>query len=695
MSIYRASFTVGYGLDYSHNVSQVTVNLIEIKKIVNRTATESYNSMENTTFLNLTRISRPYFSTHGLSLCTENLLSPTVNSISCGLLCLILLCFPSYSDANPHKKPKTITATQLTLFAPPSYVSPKLEKKYVNPSAPKYGSVTLAGFGSFDTLNPYLLKGISPINTPGMGMYGFSESNETLMVGTGDYLPSGDEPQTAYCLICQKVEYPKDLSWIRFILNPEAAFHDNSKITAEDVENSFTLLQSDLAHPLYKDIYRNVTSAYIVDKHTIQFNIKGENRKALMLRLGELPVMSKEHWTKHAFNDASTTPPLLSGPYKISKFSLGNYIEFQRVDNHWAKEHPLYKGQFNFNSVRIDFFKDRTVALEAFKSGNVDIFYEYVSKDWSTAYDFPAIQSGDVKKEEIKHQIPSGSQAFFLNLRNPLFQDRRVREALTLLFDFEWTNKTIFADAYRRSNSYYPNSPFETSGKPEGLELKYLLPYKSSLPKELFTKGFALPSNDGKGNIRTQLRKANVLLREAGWTLKNKVLTHKTTNTPFEFEFIINQPSFTRVINPYIKNLAKAGIKASVRVVDRSQYKVRLDEKDFDVITYVYPQSLSPNHEQRLYFHSSQADIKGSRNYAGIKNPTVDNLLNNITSATNYTSLTAATKALDRALLWNYYTIPHWHLNYHRVAYREHFSRPDTQPQYTLGFTGWWINPKQ
>jgi len=585
-------------------------------------------------------------------------------------------------------------ASSLSLFDRPTYLPTSKAKNYVNPNAPKKGNITLAGFGSFDTLNPYLLKGISPINTPGMGMYGFSEANEPLMAGTGDYLSSGDEAQTAYCLICDTIEYPEDLSWIRFTINPNAKFHDGSSITADDVENSIRLLRGDLAHPRYLDIYRNITSIKVLDPHSIQFNIKGPNRKSLMLRIGELPVMSKAHWTKHAFNDASTITPLLSGPYRINKFQLGSHVEFIHVDDHWAKNHPLYQGQFNFNSVRIDFFKDRTVALEAFKAGNIDVFYEYISKDWATAYDFPARKSGQVLTEEIKHKIPSGSQAFFLNLRRPLFKDIRVRKALSLLFDFEWTNKTIFANAYKRSNTYYPNSPFEATGIPEGAEREYLLVHQSALPDNILNVPFELDTTKGNGNIRAQLRQATSLLKQAGWSLSNNQLFHNKTGDKFEFEFLVNQPSFTRVINPYIKNLARVGINATVRVVDRSQYKVRLDEKDFDIITFVYPQTLSPNYEQRLYFHSSQVDIRGSRNFAGINNPVVDTLIDNITSASDRVSLTAATKALDRALLWNYYTIPHWHLNYHRIAYWNHFARPVVQPQYNLGFTSWWIENK-
>ncbi len=611
------------------------------------------------------------------------------------ILSLLLSSNVSSKPSSAEALGQNITKTSsLSLFDSPSYLPTSTAKTYVNPSAPKKGSITLAGFGSFDTLNPYLLKGISPINTPGMGMYGFSEANEPLMTGTGDYLPSGDEPQTAYCLICDSIEYPADLSWIRFSINPNAKFHDGSSITADDVENSIRLLRSDLAHPRYLDIYRNITSIKVLSQQSIQFNIKGANRKSLMLRIGELPVMSKAHWTKHAFNDASTVAPLLSGPYKIKKFQLGSHIEFSRVNDHWAKEHPVYQGQFNFNNVRIDFFKDRTVALEAFKAGNIDVFYEYVSKDWATAYDFPAHRSGEVVKEEIKHKIPSGSQAFFLNLRRPLFKDIRVRKALSLLFDFEWTNKTIFANAYKRSNTYYPNSPFEATGIPKGAEREYLLPHQASLPEGILSTPFTLDKTKGNGNIRPQLRQATSLLKQAGWILSNNQLIHSKSRDKFEFEFLVNQPSFTRVINPFIKNLSRVGINATVRVVDRSQYKVRLDEKDFDIITFVYPQTLSPNHEQRLYFHSSQVDIRGSRNFAGINNPVIDMLIDNITSASDRASLTSATQALDRALLWNYYTIPHWHLNYHRIAYWNHFARPVVQPQYNLGFTSWWIENK-
>jgi len=585
----------------------------------------------------------------------------------------------------------TLKTTSFSLFDTPKYAENFTHSEYTNPDALKGGGITLPGIGTFDTLNPYTLKGISPSNTPGLGMFGIMELNETLMVGTGDYLPSGDEPQSAYCLLCEFIEYPQDKSWVIVTLRSDAMFHNDTPITADDLIYSYNLLQSSAAHPRYKDMYRNITNVEKLSAKQVKFHFNGPNMASLIFRVGELPVLSKTFWSTHTFGESSSIPQPLSGPYKIKSFKFGGHIEFERVRNHWGRNHPIYKGLFNFDTVRFDFFRDMTVALEAFKSGSLDVFYEYVAKDWATGYDFPAARKGLVVKKEIPHKIPSGSQAFILNTRNPLFSDVRVREALGLLFDFEWINKQIFANAYTRSETYYPNSDHAATSLPSAEEVALLSPFKDQLPTALFNRPFGLQKTKGNGSIRPQLRKALTLLKQAGWQIKNNTLINIKTHKPFEFEFTVSQQSFARVLNPYVQNLKKAGIKATIRVIDRSQYKVRLDNKDFDIITYVYPQSLTPSYEQRLYFHSSLAGIKGSRNYAGINNATVDYLVDKITEASSRKELITTTKALDRVLLWNYYMIPHWHLNYHRIAYWDKFAQPDAGPDYILGFNGWWL----
>lgn len=601
---------------------------------------------------------------------------------------LIFLQTAAESLAEPSNTQKV---KAIALHGEPKYADGFTHLDYVNPNAPKGGHVTLPAFGTFDTLNPYTLKGLSLSNSPGVGMYGILETNEPLMVGSAGYIPSGDEPRSAYCLICEYIEFPADYRWVIFHINPNARFHNGDAITADDVINSYNLLISADAHPQYKDNYRNVEHVEKLSPLQVKFYLEGSDPKALLMLLGELPVMSKRFWDENSFANATTTPPTLSGAYKIESFKQGSYIQLKRVENHWAKDHPFYRGIFNFDTVRFDFFRDRTVAFEAFKSGAVDVFIEYIAKNWASAYEFPLLQEGKIIKEEIPHHIPSGTQAFFLNMRKPIFRDIRVRKALNYLFDFEWTNKNIFNGAYKRSLSYYPNSDMAATGIPDAAELALLRPFIKQLPAELLTNPFELPVNNADGNIRPQIRSALALFKEAGWVIKDKKLTNEKTGDIFRFEFLIDQPSFGRLLSPFIRNLEKAGIEATTSVVDQAQYKVRLDELDFDVISFVLGQTASPSHEQRLYFHSEMANIKGTRNYAGISNPVVDALVTEIGNAKSRLELITATRALDRVLSWNYYTIPHWYLDYHRIAHKTTFDRAPKQPDYHLGFTGWWI----
>jgi len=582
-----------------------------------------------------------------------------------------------------------LVAQAIALYDEPKYPPGFTHVDYVNPTAPKGGKVTLPALGTFDTLNPYVLKGIPPSSY--IGAYGISELNEPLMVGTGYYLESGDEPQTAYCLICQWVEYPTDYSWIIFQINPAAHYHNGDPITAADVANSYQLLISDNAHPVYHNSLIAVESVEVLSRYRVRFNFKNKGERSNLLRAGELPVMSKKFWDQHKFGQSAGTAQPLSGPYKISDFSLGNYVTFKRVTDFWAKDHPAYQGMFNFDEVRFDFYRDRTVAFEAFKSGAVDLWIENVSKNWATAYDIPAVKNGSIIKVERRHSIPSGTQAFFLNMRRDIFKDIRVRKAISLLFDFEWTNRNIFSGAYQRNQTNFPNSEMGARGLPSEQELKLLEPYHSQLPAELFTQPFHQPVYNSPRDMRKAMREAIELLTSAGWEYRNKQLVNTTTGAPFRFEMLIESPSFQRVLLPFVKNLAKIGITANVRIVDRAQYKVRLDDFDFDMIVYVLPQSASPGQEQRLYFHSSQANVRGSKNLSGIQNPVVDAMIAKITSAATHQELVAAVRAMDRVLLWNYYTISHWHLGYHRLAYQNKFEQPEHPATMSLGFQTWWL----
>lgn len=565
---------------------------------------------------------------------------------------------------------------------------------HVNPDAPKGGQIRLMGFGSFDSLNPYTLKGTSPFNSPGMFMYGFSELNETLLVGTGSYSPSGDEPQSAYGLLASKIKYPEDYSWVEFTLRKGTYFHDQHLIDSEDIVFSYNTLMTK-GHPRFQQSLSGVKSVTAIDPRTVRVEFVRAGQPANILRIGELPVLPSHFWRDKEFEKSANLIPLLSGPYKVSQFKIGQNLTLEREEDAWytklkGGELNIYKGRYNFDRIIIDFYRDQTIAFEGFKSDSFDIFYDYTAKNWAMGYDFPAIRQGKVKKTEIKHNIPSTTQAFFYNTRRKIFQDVKVRKALSLMFDYEWTNKALFNGAYKRNNSYFPNSPFEAQNLPSKDELKLLEPHRESLPKQLFSSSFALPKTSGDGNIRKLQREALTLLRDAGWKLRDGSLINVSTGEPFTFEILIRQAGIQRIILPYVQNLKKIGITAEPRLVDTAQYKVRLDQFDYDMTTVSLSQGHAPSYEQRDYFHSETVNIEGSKNYAGINDQVVDKLIEEVINSHSRDKLVTAMQALDRVLLWRHYSIPNWHLDYHRIAYWDRFGMPEKQAPYILGVESWW-----
>ncbi|WLG64482.1 extracellular solute-binding protein [Pseudomonas sp. FP1762] len=563
---------------------------------------------------------------------------------------------------------------------------------WVNPQAPKGGTLRVMAFGTFDTVNPYTFKGTSPVTTANFLQYGINELNEPLMVGTGQYSPSGDEPASSYGLIAQSVEYSEDRSWVVFNLRPEARFHDGAPITAYDVAFSYRLLLKD-GHPLYRTALQEVLRVDILNKQRIRFVFKRSGNPLLILRLGELPVLPQHYWKDRDFKATTFEPPLGSGPYRITSVTPGRQLIFERVKDYWGKDLPVNRGKYNFDRMEVEFYRDSDVAFEAFKAGEFDIYIEHQAKNWVNGYNFPALRRGEVIKVQIPHQIPTQTQGLFMNSRRATFADVRTREALGLMFDFEWTNRALFSDAYKRTSSYYPNSEFTASGLPVGHEWLMLKPYKEQLPARLFTEPFTLPKTDGRGIPRETMRKALALLAEAGWKLHGQRLQDKD-GQPLRFELLLVNPSLERLYQPYIENLNSIGIDARLRTVDRAQYKQRLDQFDFDMISMTLGQTLSPGLEQWQYFHSSQVNVKGSKNYAGIANPVVDHLLEQLLAARTRDEQVAAGKALDRVLLWQHYSIPNWYLNYHRLAYRNRLAFVTTPP-YTLGLSAWWLKSSE
>jgi microcin C transport system substrate-binding protein len=547
---------------------------------------------------------------------------------------------------------------------------------YANPDAPKGGLLRLAAIGNYDSLNPFILKG-QPAS-------GISLVYDTLMA------QSSDEPFSEYGLIAASVEVPKDRSWVIFNLRPEAHFHDGSPITADDVIYSLETLKTK-GHPFYRSYYAGVESAEKLGPLRVKFSFaNGENRE-LSLVAGQMPVLSKAYWQQHDFSKTTLTPWLSSGPYRISKVDPGRSITYQRVEDYWGRDLPVNKGRYNFDTIRFDYYRDATVALQALKGGEYDLRQETISKNWATAYDFPALKDGRFKKEAIPNQNPSGMQGFLFNTRRAIFKDPRVRRALAYAFDFEWTNKNLFYGAYKRTTSYFANSELASSGLPSVAERAILAPFAAQLPKEVLTEAYTVPSSDGSANNRRNLRTAARLLKQAGWVVKKGKLVNKETGQPLRFEILLVQPAFERVVLPFVRNLKRLGIEVSVRTVDSTQYQNRIDGFDFDMVVTSIGQSLSPGNEQRDMWLSSRAAVKGSRNLAGIADPVVDALVEQVITAPDRQSLVDRTRALDRVLLWGHYVIPQWHLQSDRVAYWDKFSRPARSAKYGLGIIDtWW-----
>jgi microcin C transport system substrate-binding protein len=548
---------------------------------------------------------------------------------------------------------------------------------YVNPDAPKGGTVKLASIGTFDNLNPFILKGVAAA--------GLGGTFDTLLIG------SADEPFSEYGLIAESIELPADRSWVIFNLRPEARFHDGSAITADDVVWTFDTLKSK-GHPHFRSYYSRVAKAEALGPHKVKFIFSEGNNRELPLIVGQLQVLSKAYWSKREFDKTTLDAPLGSGPYEVASVEPGRSISYRRVKNYWAAKLPVRVGQYNFDTIRYDYYRDASVALEAFKAGQYDFRLENVAKNWAIGYDGPALAHGLIKKEQIPNQVPTGMQAYVYNTRHAVFQDRSVRQALAYAFDFEWTNKTLFYGAYTRTKSYYSNSELASRGLPSPAELKILEPFRGQEPDEVFTQEYEPPTTDGSGDIRANLITALKLLQGAGWSVQNGRLVNDKTGQPLAFEILLFQPEFERVTLPFVKNLERLGIKANVRTVDASQYQQRMDNFDFDMAVASWGESLSPGNEQIDYWTSKSADVPGSQNLAGIKDPVVDKLVDMVIAAPDRQSLVDRTHSLDRVLLWGQYVIPQWHIQDFRVAFWDKFDRPKVSPPYDLGFDGWWVD---
>lgn len=548
---------------------------------------------------------------------------------------------------------------------------------YVNPDAPKGGRVVQSAIGSFDSFNSFIVKG-----TPADGLHLLYDSLTTK---------AQDEPFSEYGLLAERIRVPEDRRWIEFDIREDATFSDGMPVTAEDVVHTFKLLREQ-GSPFYRAYYADITAITALSKRSVRFEFADTNNRELPLIVGEVPVLPKHFWETRDFAESGLEIPVGSGPYRIASYNPGRSVTYQRRADYWGQDLPVNRGRYNFDTWVFDYYRDGTVALEAFKAGQYDFRLENSAKNWATGYAGSALDQGRIIMRSIKHENPTGMQAFIMNTRRSQFSDPRVRYALAHAFDFEWTNRNIFYDAYIRSHSFFSNSEMAATELPSEAELALLEPLRDQLPPDVFTQVYRAPQTYGDGNIRTQIRAGLHLLADAGWTLQNGVLRNEA-GEPFRFEILLIQRDFERVVNPYIRNLERMGISVSVRLVDISQYINRLREYDFDMIVGSWGQSNSPGNEQREYWHSDSAERPGSRNLAGIRNPAVDFLVEQLIQASDREELVHRTRALDRVLQWNHYVIPHFHINAYRVAYWNKFGMPDTRPKYALGFDTWWIKP--
>lgn len=572
----------------------------------------------------------------------------------------------------------------LSLVGEPRFGPDFTHFDWANPNAPKGGTVRRASLGSFDTLNPFSIRG---------------EAADGIAALVYDQLMTSslDEPSTEYGLVAEWVSFPDDYSSATFQLREGARFHDGEPIKPEDVIFSLEALKS--ANPLFALYYQNVTSAEKTGDRQVTFRFDMKGNRELPQILGQLYVLPKHFWEgaqangeRRDITKSSLEVPLGSGPYRIKSVDPGRQVVFERVKDYWAQDLPAMRGLNNFDEIRYVYFRDRVPAFEAFKAGQIDIWTETSANAWATQYHIDAVKNGFIRKEALPHTRVAPMQAFAFNLRRPQFQDPRVRKAFNLAFNFEAINKSLFYGMYVRVGSFFDNSELKATGLPTGRELEILETVRDKVPPEVFTTEWKMPNASSSMEHRNNLRLALQLLNEAGWKANGGVLTDAKGNK-LSVEFLLVSSDFERVLLPYIEDLKKLGIDARARLVDSTQYTRRLEDFNFDVVVASFAQSHSPGNEQREYWGSQAADKNGSRNIIGIKNPAIDELIEILVKAQDRDEVVAATRAIDRVLLWNYYVVPQWHYPFDRVANWDVFGRPEKLPsQAPAATTNWWVD---
>ena len=566
----------------------------------------------------------------------------------------------------------------MAMHGEPKYPTDTAIPDYVNPDAPKGGNVKFGTQGTFDSLHPFIIKGV-----PATGVGGMWESL---------CWHAPDEAFTVYGMLAETIEWPDDRAWVAFTLRPQAKWHDGSPITVEDVLWSFETLKT-RGSPQYATMFGDIMKAEKTGERKVLFSFRGNVNRELPLIASGMPVLPSKWWAGRDFEKVSLEPALGSGPYKIDSVDVGRSITYRRVADWWAKDLWMNRGRHNFETTRYDYYRDNSIVFEAFKAGETDIRRENSGRNWMTRYaDLPAVKDGRIVRAEIAHENATPMQGFIFNLRREMFRDRRVREAIGLMYDFEWQNKNLSYGFYRRTRSFFGNCELEAKGLPSPEELKILEPLRGRIPDEVFTAEFNPPKTDGSGNNREQARQAIGLLKAAGWEIKDGKMTDKA-GKKLAFEIILPDSGFEAMTLPVKQNLERIGVEMNVRTIDTSQYRRRTDSYDFDMTIDLWAQALSPGNEQREFWGSKAVDIPGGRNSIGIKDPAIDQLIELIVAAPDRESLIVCTRCLDRVLSWHQFIIPQFYSGKELMAYWNRFSRPAKSAKYLPGATDtWWVD---
>lgn len=575
--------------------------------------------------------------------------------------------------------------TRLALYGQAKYPENFTHFEYVNPEAPQGGRMVMPEYGSFDSFNPFTFKGSA------------SGIAADLIWDSLGFSPV-DDMSVVYPLLAKAFEFPEDHAYVGFILDERAQFADGTPVLADDVIFSFKALVEKGA-PIYRVYYGDVERVEKINDRHVRFIFKENSQnKELPLILSQLKIFPRKDWENRDFSKPSLQIPLGSGPYEITDFEAGKYIILKRRRDYWGNNLPVRRGFYNFDEIRLDYYQDTTVTLQALFAGNIDVREEYIAKIWATGYDNELVKKGTIIKEAMEHHNPAILQHFAFNLRRSKFQDKRVRRAIDLAFNFEWANDKLFYNQYQRLYSYFTNSGMEATGLPEGRELEILERFRDKLDEEVFTEPFVLPDNSTPEKVRANLRQAVQLLNDAGYDFVDGKMTNLKTGEPLKFEILSNSAngsSFTRVMLPFIANLKKIGIEAAFRNLEINIFKNRIDRFDYDMAIMSYAMSAMPGNELKEMFGSRAAEVNGSYNVMGIQNPVVDALIDGVVQAQNREDFEAYVKALDRVLLHEYYLIFQWYSHYHRIGYADKFGIKRSAVKVGFQPFTWWIKEKE